>query len=49
MSERFQPPRGTRDWYGEDAAVRRHVIDLARTVFEPAGYGEVVTPAFEDT
>ena len=49
VSERFQPPRGTRDWYGEDAAVRRHVIDLARSVFEPAGYGEVVTPGFEDT
>jgi histidyl-tRNA synthetase len=49
MSERFQPPRGTRDWYGEDAAVRRRVIDLARSVFEPAGYGEVVSPGFEDT
>ena len=49
MSERFQPPRGTRDWFGDDAAVRRHVIDLARSVFEPAGYGEVVTPGFEDT
>jgi histidyl-tRNA synthetase len=49
VSERFQPPRGTRDWYGEDAAARRRVIDLAREVFEPAGYGEIVTPGFEDT
>src|SRR6185312_8009015 len=49
VSERFQPPRGTRDWFGDDAAVRRNVIDLARSVFEPAGYGEVVTPGFEDT
>jgi histidyl-tRNA synthetase len=49
VSERFQPPRGTRDWYGDDAAVRRQVIDLARSVFEPAGFGEVVTPLFEDT
>ncbi len=49
MSERFQAPRGTRDWFGDDAAVRRHVLDLARSVFEPAGYGEVVTPGFEDT
>jgi histidyl-tRNA synthetase len=49
MSERFQPPRGTRDWFGDDAAVRRQVIDLARSVFEPAGFGEVVTPLFEDT
>ena len=49
MSERFQAPRGTRDWVGEDAAVRRRAIDLARAVFEPAGYEEVVTPGFEDT
>jgi histidyl-tRNA synthetase len=49
MSERFQPPRGTRDWFGDEAALRRHLIDLARSVFEPAGYGEVVTPGFEDT
>jgi histidyl-tRNA synthetase len=49
MSARFQAPRGTRDWYGEDAAVRRRVLDLAREVFEPAGYGEIVTPGFEDT
>ncbi len=49
MSQRFQAPRGTRDWYGDDAAVRRRVLDLARSVFEPAGYGEVVTPGFEDT
>ena len=49
MSDRFQAPRGTRDWYGDDAAVRRRVLDLAREVFEPAGYGEIVTPGFEDT
>jgi histidyl-tRNA synthetase len=49
MSEKFQPPRGTRDWWGDDAARRRHAIDRAREVFEPAGYGEIVTPVFEDT
>jgi len=48
VSEKFQPPRGTRDWYGDDAAARRRAIDLARSVFEPAGYGQVVTPGFED-
>ena len=48
MSE-YQAPRGTRDWYGEDAAVRRRAVDLARSVFEPAGYEEVVTPGFEQT
>ncbi len=49
MSEKFQAPRGTRDWWGDDAARRRRAIDLAREVFEPAGYGEIVTPVFEDT
>jgi histidyl-tRNA synthetase len=49
MSEKYQPPRGTRDWWGDDAARRRRAIDLAREVFEPAGYGEIVTPVFEDT
>ena len=46
---RFQAPRGTRDWYGETAARRRAVIDAGRTLFEAAGYGEIVTPMFEDT
>jgi histidyl-tRNA synthetase len=49
MSERFQEPRGTRDWYGTDARRRRAIADAGRRVFEAAGYGEVVTPTFEDT
>jgi histidyl-tRNA synthetase len=49
MSQEFQAPRGTLDWYGARAALRRSVLDAARDVFEAAGYGQVVTPTFEDT
>jgi histidyl-tRNA synthetase len=49
MSQEFQAPRGTLDWYGARAALRRSVLDAAREVFEAAGYGQVVTPTFEDT
>ena len=30
VSGKFQAPRGTRDWYGDDARRRRRVIDAAR-------------------
>jgi histidyl-tRNA synthetase len=49
MSQEFQAPRGTLDWYGARAGLRRAVLDTAREVFESAGYGQVVTPTFEDT
>jgi histidyl-tRNA synthetase len=49
MSQEFQAPRGTLDGYGARAALRRAVLDAAREVFESAGYGQVVTPTFEDT
>ena len=49
MSQEFQAPRGTLDWYGARAALRRAVLDTAREVFESAGYGQAVTPTFEDT
>ncbi|HEX2376382.1 MAG TPA: histidine--tRNA ligase [Gaiellales bacterium] len=49
MSQEFQAPRGTLDWYGARAALRRAVLDIAREVFESAGYGQIVTPTFEDT
>ncbi len=49
MSREFQAPRGTLDWYGPRAALRRSVLDQARRVFESAGYVQVVTPTFEDT
>ena len=49
MSREFQAPRGTLDWFGARAALRRSVLDGARRVFESAGYVQVVTPTFEDT
>jgi histidyl-tRNA synthetase len=49
VSREFQAPRGTLDWYGPRAALRRSVLDAARRVFETAGYGQAVTPTFEDT
>ena len=49
MSREFQAPRGTLDWLGPRAALRRSVLDAARDVFETAGYGQAVTPTFEDT
>jgi histidyl-tRNA synthetase len=49
VSREFQAPRGTLDWYGPRAALRRSVLDQARRVFESAGYGQIVTPTFEDT
>jgi histidyl-tRNA synthetase len=49
VSREFQAPRGTLDWYGPRAALRRSVLDAARDVFATAGYGQVVTPTFEDT
>jgi histidyl-tRNA synthetase len=49
VSGGFQAPRGTLDWVGPRAALRRAVLDEARRVFETAGYGQAVTPTFEDT
>jgi histidyl-tRNA synthetase len=49
VSQEFQAPRGTVDWFGARAALRRAVLDTAREVFESAGYGQVITPTFEDT
>ena len=49
MSRDFQAPRGTLDWYGPRAALRRQVLDQARRVFESAAYVQAVTPTFEDT
>ncbi len=49
MTTAFRAPRGTNDWYGGRARVRRRVVEAARRLFEHAGYTEVITPTFEDT
>ena len=48
MGEGFQAPRGTLDWLPERSAARRAMIERFRQIFEGAGYGEAMTPIFED-
>ena len=49
MSELVRAPVATVDWLPPRVVLRRRVIDAAVRVFERAGFGEVVTPTFEDT
>jgi histidyl-tRNA synthetase len=49
MSPSYQAPRGTFDVLPGAAARRRRVEDAARAIFARSGYGEIETPAFEDT
>ena len=48
MADGFQAPRGTLDWLPERSAARRAMIERFRQIFEGAGYGEAMTPIFED-
>ncbi len=48
MTEGLQAPRGTLDWLPVRSLARRAMIDCFREVFETAGYGEAMTPVFED-
>jgi histidyl-tRNA synthetase len=47
MTQKFQRPKGTRDFLPEGMALRRSVMDKIRAVFVAYGYGELDTPAFE--
>jgi histidyl-tRNA synthetase len=49
VSGTYQRPPGTKDWWGDDAVRRRGIVEQARGLFEAAGFGEIVTPTFEDT
>jgi histidyl-tRNA synthetase len=49
VSGRFQAPKGTFDVLPEEAAQRARIEDVARSIFELAGYGRIETPVFEDT
>ncbi len=42
-------PRGTRDVLPPEARLRERVIGTAREAFARHGYGEIVTPTFEET
>jgi histidyl-tRNA synthetase len=49
VSARIVAPPATLDWLPPRVRLRQHVTDVAREVFERAGFGQVVTPTFEDT
>jgi histidyl-tRNA synthetase len=49
VREPVRAPVATLDWLPPRVALRRLVIDTAVRVFERAGFGQVVTPTFEDT
>lgn len=49
MSKLVRAPVATNDWLPPRVLLRRLVIETAVRVFEHAGFGEVVTPTFEDT
>jgi len=44
----WQTPRGTRDYLPKEMKQRNYLFSKMRKIFELYGYGEVVTPAFED-
>ena len=43
----MQPPRGTKDYIGQDAEHFRHIIDSALNLGKCYGYCEAITPIFE--
>jgi histidyl-tRNA synthetase len=49
MTERFAAPRGTFDVLPEQELVRRRIHSVAQRTLEAAGYGQIETPAFEET
>ena len=49
MPAKFKAPRGTFDVLPEQSSARARVYRAAAAVFERAGYGQIETPAFEDT
>lgn len=46
-SFQIKPPKGTRDLYPEQMAVRRKVIDTISSIFRKHGAVEIDTPVFE--
>jgi len=48
MNEKFQTPRGTRDFLPEEMILREKVFDTVEKVFKRYGYDPLKTPAFEN-
>jgi histidyl-tRNA synthetase len=49
VSDPVRAPVATLDWLPPRVLLRRRVLNTAVRVFERAGFGEVLTPTFEDT
>jgi histidyl-tRNA synthetase len=49
VSEPVRAPVATIDWLPPRVALRQLVVETAVRVFERAGFGQVVTPTFEET
>jgi histidyl-tRNA synthetase len=49
VSELVRAPTATIDWLPPRVALRQLVVETGVRVFERAGFGQVVTPTFEDT
>lgn len=49
MSARAKAPRGTRDVLPDEARLRRRIIEVATDAFARYGYGQIITPTFEET
>jgi histidyl-tRNA synthetase len=49
MVSDLQPVRGTRDLIGEDSRRHQYIIDTARRIAALYGFGEWITPIFEET
>jgi len=47
MPEKFQVPRGTRDFLPEDMILREYVFDIVKKVFKRYGFDPLKTPSFE--
>jgi len=48
MSEKFQPPRGTRDFLPEEMIRLEFVMNALKKIFEKYGFESFETPAFEN-
>ncbi|OGI14963.1 histidine--tRNA ligase [Candidatus Micrarchaeota archaeon RBG_16_49_10] len=48
MSEKFQTPRGTRDFLPEEMILRERVFDTVKSIFQRWGFDPFKTPAFEN-
>ncbi|MCA9291293.1 MAG: ATP phosphoribosyltransferase regulatory subunit, partial [Phycisphaerales bacterium] len=46
-THKFQAPKGTRDFFPEDMAIRRHVEGIWRSVSIDHGFDEIEGPTFE--